>query len=105
MLHVERDWLLCGRLFFGGQALGADAADFGAGNRDEQIAIASNLLLQLVVEMTLEFADFTTTQAGDMNVIARTVRLVIVAVAAKMQQVEFVDQAVFLQEDRSCGRR
>jgi hypothetical protein len=85
-------------LFLGGEAIVADAADFGAGNGDEEIAITSNLVLQLLVEMTLEFADFTTTQAGYVYVIARAVRLVIMAIAAKMKQVEFIDEAVFLQE-------
>lgn len=48
--------------------------------------------------MTLEFANLSTTQASHVDVIARTVCFVIVAIAAKMKQIQFVNQALFFQE-------
>jgi hypothetical protein len=85
-------------LFFGGQAVVADAAYFGAGDGDEEVAVAGDLVFELIVEMAFEFADFAAPQAGDMDVIARPVGFVVMAVTAEMEQVEFVDEAVFLQK-------
>ena len=39
-----------------------------------------------------------------MDVVARAVALVKVTVAAKMEQVEFIDQAVVLQKIPACDR-
>jgi hypothetical protein len=57
-----------------------------------------NLTLQLLEEAGLEFADFAAAQAGDVDVIARAVGFVVMLIAAEMQEVEFVDQAMALQE-------
>ncbi len=48
--------------------------------------------------MRLEFADGSAFQAGDVDVIARAVAFVEVLVAAQVEQVELVDQAVALQQ-------
>ena len=79
-------------------AIFADAADFGAGDGDFDAAIVGDLTFQLLEEAGFKFADFATAQAGDVNVVARTVCFVIMLIAAEMQQIEFVDQAVALQE-------
>ena len=79
-------------------AIFADAAYFGAGNRNFDAAIVGNLTLQLLEEAGLEFADFAAAQAGDVDVIARAVGFVVMLIAAEMQEVEFVDQAMALQE-------
>jgi hypothetical protein len=83
---------------FGGQAIVADAAYFGARNRNEQITIAGDLIFQLFVKMAFEFPDFTAAQAGDMNVVARAVGFVVMAIAAKVQQVKFINETMFFQK-------
>lgn len=76
----------------------AVAADFGAADLNADAAFAFDLLLQLFVEAAFEFADFAAAQAGDVDMVAGAVAFVIVAVAAEMEQVEFVDQTVALEE-------
>jgi len=68
------------------------------GDRDFDAAIVSDLTFQLLEEAGFKFADFATAQAGDVNVVARTVCFVIMLIAAEMQEIEFVDQAMALQE-------
>ena len=86
------------RLFFGSQAIVADAAYFGARDGNLDAAVACDLVFQLIVEMALEFADFAAAEAGDVDVIARAVGFVIVAIAAQVEKVEFIDEALFLEE-------
>ena len=57
-----------------------------------------DLLLELLVEAAFEFADLAAAKAGDVDVVARAVAFVIVAVAAKMEEVELVDEALFFEE-------
>jgi hypothetical protein len=56
------------------------------------------LFLQLFVQAAFEFADFAATQAGDVDVIPRPVSFVVVPVAAKMQQIQLVDQALLFKK-------
>ena len=86
------------RLFFGSQAIVADAAHFGARDSNLDTAVACDLVFQLIVEMTLEFADFSAAEAGDVDMIARAVGFVVVTIAAEMEEVKFVDEALFLEE-------
>jgi hypothetical protein len=87
------------RLFFGGGEAGvADAAYFGAGDGDLHVEVAGDLFLELFVEAAFKFADFAATQAGDVDMVARAVGFVVVAVAAEMQEIKFVDEAVFFEE-------
>jgi hypothetical protein len=83
-------------------AIGADAADFGTRDRDFDAAVVGDLTLQLLEEAGLKFADFAAAQTGDVNVIARAVGFVIMLIAAKMKQIEFVDQAMALQKIESA---
>jgi hypothetical protein len=86
-------------LFFGGgEAIVADAADFGAGDGDLDFAIAGDLFLELLVETGLEFADLAAAKAGDVDVVARAVGFVVVAIAAKVEEIELVDEAFFFEQ-------
>ena len=79
-------------------AVGAEAAYFGAGYCDFDAAVAGDLGFELLVEFAFEFADFAAADAGYVDVVARAVTFVEVAIASKMQQVEFVDQALAFQQ-------
>ena len=79
-------------------AVGAEAAYFCAGYGDFDAAVAGDLGFQLLVEFAFELADFAAADAGDMDMVARAVAFVEVAIAAEMQEIEFVDEALTLQE-------
>jgi len=86
-------------------ALGAGAANFCPAHRDADVAIGRDLFLQLLVELAFHFAHFSALQASNMDMVARPVALVEVPVPAQVQQIEFVDQAVALQQiDRTVDR-
>ena len=90
--------LLAGGGFFAGEAVVADAAYFGAGDGDLHFEVAGDLFLELFVETGFELADFAAAEAGDVDVVAGAVSVVIVAVAAEMEEVELVDEAFFFEE-------
>ena len=97
--YISRDKRLLGEgLFFSGEAIVADAANFGTRDGNVDVAVARNLLFELIVEMRFEFADFAAAQAGNVNVVARAVGFVVVAIPAKMEEIEFVDEALLLEE-------
>jgi hypothetical protein len=56
------------------------------------------LLFELLVEAGFEFADFATAEAGDVDVVAGAVGFVVMAVAAKVEEIELVDEAFFFEE-------
>ena len=87
-----------GSLGFGRQAGVADAADFGARDGDLDVAVAGDLLLELFVEARFEFANFAAAETGDVNVVARAMRFVIVAVATEVEKIEFVDESLALEK-------
>jgi len=62
------------------------------------VEVPCDLFLQLFVQAALEFADFAATQAGDVDVVPRTVSFVVVPVAAEMQQIQLVDQTLFFKK-------
>jgi hypothetical protein len=80
------------------QTFGAVAANFRARHRHLHVKIPRDLFLQLLVQAAFEFAHLSATQTGHVNVIARAVRLVIVPVAAKVEQIQFVDQALLFEQ-------
>jgi hypothetical protein len=86
------------RRFFGGKAVVADATNFGAGDGNLNVAVLGDLLLELLVETGFEFTDLAAAETGYMDVVAWAVRLVVVAVAAEMEKVEFVDETFFLEQ-------
>ncbi len=79
-------------------AVGAEAAYFCAGNCDFDAAVAGDLGFELLVEFAFEFADLATADAGYVNVVAWAVALVEMAVAAEVQEIELVNEAMTLQE-------
>ena len=85
-------------LLFGPEAIVADAAHFGAGDGDLDVAVAGNLILKLVVEMAFEFTDFAATEASNVDVVAWAVGLVVMAITPEMEEIEFVDEAMFFEE-------
>jgi hypothetical protein len=82
----------------GFEAGGAVAAYFGAGDGDFHVEVAGDLFLELLVEAAFEFSDFSTAEAGDVNVVAGAVAFVVVAVTAEVEQVELVDEALFFEQ-------
>jgi hypothetical protein len=81
-----------------GEASGAVAADFGAGDGDLHGKVAGDLLFELLVQAAFKFPHLAATQAGDVDVIARAVTFVIVTIATQVQEVELVDKAVLFEE-------
>ena len=79
-------------------AIQAIAAHFRSGHGNFDAAIAFDLLLQLFVEAAFELAHFAAAQAGNVNVIARSVALVEMAVASQVQQIELVDQPLLFEQ-------
>jgi len=53
------------------------------------------LFFQLFVQTTLKLAHFPTPQTRYVDVVSRTMRFVIVPIAAQVQQVQLVNQAMF----------
>ena len=49
-------------------------------------------------EAGFEFADFAAAETGHVDVVAGAVGFVVVAVAAEMEEIEFVDEAFFFEE-------
>lgn len=82
----------------GGQTIVADAADFGTGDGDLDVAVAGDLIFELLVETGFEFANFAAAETGDVDVVARAVGFVIMAIAAEVQEVQFVDEAFFFEQ-------
>ena len=89
---------LAGGFFFEGEAVVADAAYFGAGDSYLHFEVAGDLFFELFVEAGFEFADLAAAEAGYVDMVARAVGFVVVAVAAEVEEIEFVDQAFFFEE-------
>jgi len=87
-----------GLLSFSGEAVVADAADFGARDSYPDVTITGNLVLELLVEAGFEFADLAAAEAGHMDVIARAVGFVVVAVTPKVEEVKLVDETFLFQQ-------
>jgi hypothetical protein len=60
--------------------------------------VTSDLFLQLFVQPAFKFSDFATSQTRHVDVIARSMRFVVVPVTAEMQQVQLVNQALLLKK-------
>jgi hypothetical protein len=55
-------------------------------------------LFELLVETGLEFADFAAAEAGDVDMVARAVGFVIVAITTEVEEIEFVDETFFFEQ-------
>ncbi|GAC1681561.1 MAG: hypothetical protein PVS2B2_20330 [Candidatus Acidiferrum sp.] len=64
------------------QAGFAVTADFRAGNGDLHVKVPGDLFSSLFVQAAFEFTQLAAAEAGDMDVVARAMRFVIVPVAA-----------------------
>jgi hypothetical protein len=82
----------------GSAALGAVTADLKARDEDVEATILFNLLLQLLKAVADKFGNPAAAQAGHVNVVASQPALVVVAFAVDVHQVEFVDQAMALEQ-------
>jgi hypothetical protein len=98
MLREKSGGLAAEGFFFGGEAVVADAADFGARDGDPDVAVGGDLLLELLVEAGFKFADFAAAEAGDVDVIAGAVGFVVMAIAAEVEEIELVDETFFFEE-------
>lgn len=81
---------------------GADAANFGAGDGDADAAVLFDLGLELLVKTAFEFADASAAEAGHVDMIAGAVAFIEVRATAKMEEVEFIHQAVALEKVQSA---
>lgn len=79
-------------------AIFAEAADFRARDANFDVKIICNLRFQIFVKLRFKFTHFSATHAGDVDVVARAVAFVIVSMAAKMEKVQFVDEAVIFEQ-------
>ena len=93
ILGARDCWILAGFA-----AVGAEAAYFCAGYGDFYAAVAGDLGFELLVEFAFEFADFSAADAGYVDVVARTVAFVEMAIAAEVQEIELVDQPVLFEQ-------
>ncbi len=60
--------------------------------------VPRNLFLQLLVQPALKLSHLAATQARHVNVISRPVRLVVMPVAAQMQQIQLINQSLFFEK-------
>jgi hypothetical protein len=82
--------------------LRAVPANFQPADYNVETALALDLPLQAVKQITLKLGDFPAAQAGHMNVIALRPALVKVLLALHVHQVELVDQAMPLEQFESA---
>lgn len=92
-----RRWKLAGGVGFA-SAVGADSADFRAANGYFDAGVARDLALQVLVELAFHFANLAAADARHVDVVARSMALIEVAVAAQVKQIEFVDQSMTLEK-------
>jgi hypothetical protein len=86
-------------------AIRANPADLRAADRNIDLAVAGDLLFEILVEFTLEFANLATPNTGDVDVVARPMTFIKMAVAAQVEQVQLVDQPLpFEQVDGAVNR-
>ena len=79
-------------------AIFAEAADFGARDADFDVEIVGDLRFQVLVKLRFKLADSSAANTGDMNVIARPVAFVVMAMTAQVEKIQFIDEAVTLEQ-------
>ncbi len=79
-------------------ALSAVTAHFQPAHDDVELAIALDLSLEAVEQVAFEFHDLSAAQAGHMDMVALRTSLIIVLFALHVHEVEFVDQALPLEQ-------
>ena len=78
--------------------MGAVAADFQPSDHNVKTAVVLDLSLKAVEQIALEFGDFAAAQTGHVDVIALRSAFVIVFLTFQVHEVEFVNQAMALQQ-------
>jgi hypothetical protein len=88
------------RVFYGlaVAAIFAEATDFGPCDANFDVEIVGDLRFQILIKLRFKLANFPAANAGDMNVVARTMTLVIVAMTAQMEKIELVNETVILEQ-------
>jgi hypothetical protein len=79
-------------------AIRAETSYFGSRYGDFDAAIVGNLALQFFVEFAFKLANLSTSHTRNMDMVARAMALVEMAIAAKVKKVQFVNQALALQQ-------
>lgn len=79
-------------------AIRAEAAYFCTRYGDFDAAVVGNLALQFLVEFAFELANLSASHTRYVDMVARTVAFVEMAVAAQVKKVQLVDQALALQQ-------
>jgi hypothetical protein len=78
------------------------SADFEARDDDVELAFALDLTFETVEESALEFRDFAATEARHVDVVALRTSLVKMFFALEMHEIEFVHEAVALEQAESA---
>src|ERR1700758_3880453 len=79
-------------------AVGAIASHFETRDDDVKPAIALDLPFEAIEQVAFKFHDFAAAETGHVNVVALGPALVEMLFALEMHEVQFVDQAVALQQ-------
>ena len=79
-------------------AIHAEAAYFGSRYGDFNAAVVGNLALQFLVEFAFKLANFSASHTRHVDMVAWAVTFVEMAVAAQVEKVEFVNQALAFQQ-------
>ena len=80
-----------------GAAMGAVAADLGAGERYFESQVLFDLPAHFLERLAEVFFDFSAAQADDMRVFFLEACLVIMLIAGVVHQVELIDQPAFFK--------
>lgn len=76
-------------------------ADFQSRHRNPEAAVLRHLTFKILKNIADELHDPATTKTCDMDVVAVDLALVIMALAMNVHEIEFVDQAVALEQAQS----
>ena len=76
----------------------AISADFQPRHHDAEAAIFLHLPLQLLENVADKFHDLAAAQACHVDMVAIELTLVVMSLAVNVQEIEFVDQALALEE-------
>ena len=79
-------------------AIRTETSYFGPRYGDFDAAVVRNLAFQFFVELAFKLANFSASHARYVDMVARAMALVKVPVAAKVKKVEFINQALALQQ-------
>ena len=76
----------------------AVAADFETADDDVKAAIALDLALQAIKEITFKLHDFAATKAGHVNMVALRATFVEMFFSLHVHEIEFIDQAMAFEK-------